>query len=124
CSIIGKRGVKANRPIPIAEASATRPTMATIQASRRVPQCRETDIGSTMAGYFFGLMPRPPDYTPVTALIMNIDSLDQTSSDARTQHGAAATPPSQAEQQPARTRKLYIRTFGCQMNEYDSDKMV
>lgn len=33
---------------------------------------------------------------------------------------AAATVPSDA----AGPRKLYIRTFGCQMNEYDSDKMA
>ena len=33
----------------------------------------------------------------------------------------AALPPAPAAGTP---RKLYIRTFGCQMNEYDSDKMA
>ncbi|MFY3949099.1 tRNA (N6-isopentenyl adenosine(37)-C2)-methylthiotransferase MiaB [Achromobacter xylosoxidans] len=37
------------------------------------------------------------------------------------QDGAAAVPPAPATGAP---RKLYIRTFGCQMNEYDSDKMA
>ncbi|ARP93963.1 tRNA (N6-isopentenyl adenosine(37)-C2)-methylthiotransferase MiaB [Bordetella genomosp. 13] len=35
---------------------------------------------------------------------------------------AAAAP--QASLQDGAPRKLYIRTFGCQMNEYDSDKMA
>ncbi|HCW19834.1 MAG TPA: tRNA (N6-isopentenyl adenosine(37)-C2)-methylthiotransferase MiaB, partial [Achromobacter sp.] len=35
---------------------------------------------------------------------------------------APATPP--VDTAAGSPRKLYIRTFGCQMNEYDSDKMA
>jgi tRNA-2-methylthio-N6-dimethylallyladenosine synthase len=32
--------------------------------------------------------------------------------------------PEHADLEPAVTKKVYIKTFGCQMNEYDSDKMA
>lgn len=84
-----------------------------------------------MAGYFLGLCPRPPDYTPVTALDMNTDQTHQSPAGADipavqdgTSQAVAATSPAAGDGVAQRTRKLYIRTFGCQMNEYDSDKMV
>jgi hypothetical protein len=44
----------------------------------------------------------------------------------RTDLGTALTPAlnsDSAPEEPAMTKKVYIRSFGCQMNEYDSDKM-
>lgn len=74
-------------------------------------------------------MPRPPDYTPVTAHDMNTDQLPSSpvGTDIREPQDTATqsvAPPAAESHAPQRTRKLYIRTFGCQMNEYDSDKMV
>jgi len=38
--------------------------------------------------------------------------------------GDAPAPSASGSDRAGNTRKLYIRTFGCQMNEYDSDKMA
>src|SRR5690606_28976122 len=44
--------------------------------------------------------------------------------DAESSEGGAASAAQQLAAQLKSGKKVYIRTFGCQMNEYDSDKMV
>src|SRR5690606_28643335 len=63
----------------------------------------------------------PPGSTPVTAHAMQETSIKRAGASAAAPAAPAATVPATAS---ASARKLYIRTFGCQMNEYDSDKMA
>src|SRR5690606_26034865 len=79
----------------------------------------------------------PPGYKPVTASIMQETPVrrpgvipasresaellkDPSWRQAQDQALAALLQPAE----PGRVKKLFIRTFGCQMNEYDSEKMA
>ena len=65
-----------------------------------------------------------PGSTPVTAHIMQATSLKRPGSAAPAATTTTPPVPPVDAGTPSGVRKLYIRTFGCQMNEYDSDKMA
>ncbi len=66
------------------------------------------------------ILPEEPDEAPTASTPSDSAEGDADEPSEGNGAGAAATSTGQARG----SKKVYIRTFGCQMNEYDSDKMV
>ena len=97
-----------------------------------------------MSFYFYTLELIPPGSKPVTVIMMQettikrgatgasqaVKTLEEAANAAKAALAAEPTPSAEALDKLAKLsqsdgpKKLYIKTFGCQMNEYDSDKMV
>lgn len=69
------------------------------------------------------ILPEEPEDTPTPAQPSTDRGEDDASENAPT-GGSARVAEASATGSTSNAKKIYIRTFGCQMNEYDSDKMV